>query len=69
MLHLEHSIYGAETWTLRQIDHKYLESFEMWCWRRMEEINWTDCVENEEVLQNVQGRMEHPSAIKGRKEG
>jgi hypothetical protein len=25
-------LYGAETWTLRIVDHKYLESFEEWCW-------------------------------------
>jgi hypothetical protein len=37
---------GAETWTLRAADQKYLESFEMWCWRRME-ISWTDHVRNE----------------------
>jgi len=30
------ALYGAETWTLRATDQKYLESFEMWCWRRME---------------------------------
>jgi len=30
------ALYGAETWTLRAVDQKYLESFEMWCWRRME---------------------------------
>jgi hypothetical protein len=28
--------YGAETWTLRKVDQKYLKNFEMWCWRRME---------------------------------
>jgi hypothetical protein len=28
------ALYGAETWTLRKMDQKYLESFEMWCWRR-----------------------------------
>jgi hypothetical protein len=33
---------GAETWTLQKVDRKYLESFEMWCWRRMEKISWTD---------------------------
>ena len=44
------ALYGAETWTLRAADHKYLESFEMWCWRRMEKISWTDHVRNEEVL-------------------
>jgi len=35
---LSMSLYGAETWTLRAADQKYLESFEMWCWRRMENI-------------------------------
>ena len=29
------ALYGAETWKLWAADHKYLESFEMWCWRRM----------------------------------
>jgi len=46
-------LYGAETWSLRKLDRKYLESFEMWCWRRMEKINWTDRVRNEELLQRV----------------
>jgi len=44
------ALYGAETWTLRAVDQKHLESFEMWCWRGMEEISWTDHVRNEEVL-------------------
>jgi hypothetical protein len=44
------TLYGAETWTLRAADQKYLESFEMWCWRRMEKISWIDHVRNEEVL-------------------
>jgi hypothetical protein len=38
------ALYGAETWTLRAVDQKHLESFEMWCWRRMEKIIWTDHV-------------------------
>jgi hypothetical protein len=41
------ALYGAETWTLRAADQKYLESFEMWCWRRMEKISWTNHVRNE----------------------
>jgi len=32
---------------------KYLESFEMWCWRRMEKISWTDHVRNEEPPMGV----------------
>jgi hypothetical protein len=31
----------------------YLENFEMWCWRRMEKIGWTEHVRNEEVLLRV----------------
>jgi hypothetical protein len=39
------AVYGAENWTLRKVYQKYLYSFEMWCWRRMERISWTDRVE------------------------
>jgi hypothetical protein len=44
------ALYGAETWTLRAVDQNHLESFEMWCWRKMEKISWTDHVRNEDVL-------------------
>jgi hypothetical protein len=47
------SLYGAETWTLRAADQRHLESFEMWCWRTMEKISWTDHVRNEEVFPGV----------------
>ena len=46
------AFYGAETWTLRTAELKYLENFEMWCWRRME-ISWTDNARNEEALLRV----------------
>ena len=41
---------GGENFTLRAADQKYLESFEMWCWRKMQNISWTDHVRNDEVL-------------------
>jgi hypothetical protein len=47
------ALYGAETWTLRKLDQKYMESFEMLCWRRMKKIIWTDHVNNEAVLHRV----------------
>jgi hypothetical protein len=47
------ALYGAETWLLRAVDQKHLGSFEMWCWRRMEKINWADHVRNEDVLLRV----------------
>jgi hypothetical protein len=50
---LSTALYGAETRTLQKVDQKYLESFEMWFWRRMEMISWTNCVRNEQVLHRV----------------
>jgi hypothetical protein len=35
---------------LMAVDQKHLKSFEMWCWRRMENMSWTDHVRNEGVL-------------------
>ena len=54
------AFYGAETWTLRTADQKYLESIEMWCWRRMENISWTDYVRIVEVLQRVKQERKFP---------
>jgi hypothetical protein len=61
------ALYGAETWTLRKVDQTYLESFDMWCWRRMEKISWTDRVRNEEVLQRVKEERNILHTIKRRK--
>jgi hypothetical protein len=47
------ALYGAQTWYLRKLDQKYLESFEMRCCRRMEKISWTDRVNTEEILHRV----------------
>jgi hypothetical protein len=50
---LRRALDGAETWTCRSIDQKYLESFEMWWWRRTGQIIWADLVRNEKALQNI----------------
>jgi len=47
------ALYGAETWTLRIVDHKYLESFEIWYRKRIGEMNPTEYVEYQEVLQRI----------------
>ena len=36
-----------------KVDQKYLESFEMWCWRRMENSSRPNRVRNEDVLHGV----------------
>ena len=45
------ALYAVETWTLQKEDQKFLEGFEMWCWR-IQKISWANCVKNEEVLQS-----------------
>jgi hypothetical protein len=57
---------GAETWTLRKVDQKYLEGFEMWCWRRMEKISLTNRVRNE-VLHRAKEERNIVHTIKRRK--
>jgi len=61
------ALYGAETWTLRAVDKKHLESFEMWRWRRMEKISWTDHVRNEQVLLRFKEQMNILLEIRKRK--
>ena len=61
------AFYGAETWTLRAADQKYLESFEMWYWRRIEKISWTDHVRSEEVLFRVNEQRDILHEIRQRK--
>jgi len=50
------ALYSADIWTLRAVDQKHLESFKMWCWRRMEKVNWTDHVRNEVLLSDKNER-------------
>ena len=44
---------GAKNWTLWKVDHKCLGSFEMWRWRRVEKMSWTDHMRNKDVLCSV----------------
>jgi hypothetical protein len=53
--------------TLRAVDQKQLEIFEMWCWRRLEKISWTDNVRHEEVLLRVKEQRNIVHEISKRK--
>jgi hypothetical protein len=58
----------ADTRAFREIDQKYLRKFEMWCWRRMENISWTDRVRFGEVLHRVKEERVILQIIKPRKD-
>src|SRR3981081_2315698 len=47
------ALYGAETWTLKKEDMKRLNSPEMWMWRRMEKISWTERKTDEAILNTI----------------
>jgi len=49
------------------VDEKYLVSFEMLHWGRMEKIRWTDHVENEKVLHKIKEERHILPAVKRRK--
>ena len=61
------ALYGTETWTRRAAHQEFLESSEMWCWRRMEKISWTDHVRNVEVLLRVNAQRNILHEIRKRK--
>jgi len=61
------ALYGAEISTLRAVDQKHLESFEMWYWRRMGKIRRTDHVRKEELLLRVKKQRNVLHEIRKRK--
>jgi hypothetical protein len=57
------ALYGVETWAVGKVDQTYLESFEMWRWRIIEKISWTDRVTDKVVFRskgknNIQNTIE-----------
>jgi len=44
------ALYGSETWTLQEEDIRRLEAFEIWIWRQMMKVPWTEHKTNEEIL-------------------
>jgi hypothetical protein len=47
------ALYAAETWTLRKEEMRRINALEMWLWRRMEKISWTEKRTDEEVLKLI----------------
>jgi hypothetical protein len=62
------ALYGTESWTLQTVDEKHRECFELWCWRRIEKISWTDNTRNEEVLLRVKEYRNIVHGIRKRKD-
>ena len=34
-------MYGGESWTLKKAEHRIIDAFELWCWRKLLRVPWT----------------------------
>ena len=34
-------MYGCESWTIKKAEHRIIDAFELWCWRRLLRVPWT----------------------------
>ena len=45
--------YGCETWTVRKTEHRRIDAFELWCWRRLLRVPWTARRSNQSILKEI----------------
>ena len=46
-------IYGCESWTIKQAEHRRIDAFELWCWRRLLRVPWTARKSNQSTLKEI----------------
>ena len=46
-------MYGCESWTIRKTEHRRIDAFELWCWRRLLRVPWTARRSNQSVLKEI----------------
>ena len=45
--------YGCESWTIKKAEHQRIDTFELWCWRRLLRVPWTARRANQSILKEV----------------
>ena len=46
-------MYGCESWTIKKAEHQRIDSFELWCWRRLLRVPWTERKSNQSILKEL----------------
>ena len=46
-------MYGCESWTVKKAEHRRIEAFELWCWRRLLRVPWTARRSNQSILKKI----------------
>ena len=45
--------YGCESWTIKKAEHRRIDAFELWCWRRLLRVRWTARRSNQSNLKEI----------------
>ena len=45
--------YGCESWTVKKAEHRRMDAFELWCWRRLLRVSWTARRSNQSILKEI----------------
>ena len=45
--------YGFKSWTVKKAEHKKVDAFELWCWRRLLRVPWTARRSNQSILKEI----------------
>ena len=45
--------YGCESWTVKKTEHRRIDGFELWCWRRLLRVPWTARRSNQSILKEI----------------
>ena len=46
-------MYGCESWTVKKVEHRRIDVFELWCWRRLLRVPWTARRSNQSILKEI----------------
>ena len=46
-------MYGYESWTVKKAEHRRIDAFEPWCWRRLLRVPWTARKSNQSILKEI----------------
>ena len=46
-------MYGCESWTVKKGEHRRIDAFELWCWRRLLRVPWTARRSNQSILKVI----------------
>ena len=46
-------MYGCESWTIKKAECQRIDAFELWCWRRLLRVLWTEGIPNQSILKEI----------------